>query len=115
MGSATRDQRIIAHYFLFSYFKLGENGWYQQKNGVLDQDQWTGWEAMLRVCYHSPGVQAAWWPRRRHAYSLAFQTFLAGTVPPRLSGGGLNDLFDNAPLPAPPQDVGSAAERGATA
>jgi hypothetical protein len=102
-GSATRDQRIIAHYFLFSYFKLAENGWYQQKNGVLDQDQWTGWETMLRMFYHSPGVQAAWWPRRRYAYSQSFQDYLAGTPAPRLAGGGLNDLFDNVPLPGSPR------------
>src|ERR1700719_893587 len=25
--SATREQRILTHFFLFSYFKLGENAW----------------------------------------------------------------------------------------
>src|SRR5438105_14211306 len=32
-NSASRDQRIIAHYFLFSLFKLLENAWYQQRAG----------------------------------------------------------------------------------
>src|SRR5437588_10290034 len=35
-SSASREERIIAHYFLFSLFKLLENAWYQQKTGVLD-------------------------------------------------------------------------------
>ena len=33
--SATREERIVAHYFLFSLFKLLENAWYQQKAGSL--------------------------------------------------------------------------------
>jgi hypothetical protein len=34
---ATREERMIAHFFLFSFFKLLENAWYQQKAGILDQ------------------------------------------------------------------------------
>src|SRR5258705_10766541 len=34
-GSASREQRIIAHYFLFSFFKLSENAWNQQKAETL--------------------------------------------------------------------------------
>src|ERR1017187_1960296 len=71
-ASASRDERIIAHYFLFSYFKLSENAWYQQRAKVLDSAQWVGWETMLRMYYHSGGVQSAWWPRRRHAFSPEF-------------------------------------------
>src|SRR5256885_15232844 len=47
-SSASRDERIIAHFFLFSFFKLLENAWYQQKTGVLDQAQWLEWEKLLR-------------------------------------------------------------------
>ena len=97
-GSASRDQRIVAHYFLFSYFKLGESAWYQQRSGVLDPTQWIGWETMLRAFYHSGGVQSAWWPRRRHAYSPEFQAYLAGISLPPADIGSLNDLFDNLPL-----------------
>ncbi len=46
--SATREERIVAHYFLFSLFKLLENAWYQQKAGILDQAHWLGWESLLR-------------------------------------------------------------------
>ena len=38
-GSANREERIIAHYFLFSFFKLLENAWYQRRAGILDQAQ----------------------------------------------------------------------------
>jgi hypothetical protein len=94
-GSATREQRIIAHFFLFSFFKLHESAWYQRRNGVLDAAQWTGWEALLRTYYHSNGVKAGWWPRRQHAYSPAFQAYLAQTSAPATYVGSLNDLFDN--------------------
>jgi len=79
--AASRDQRIIAHYFLFSLFKLLENAWYQQKAGILDQAHWLGWESLLRKYYHSEGVRQVWWPSRRHAYSPEFQNFLAKTKP----------------------------------
>ncbi|MBI3678080.1 MAG: hypothetical protein HY243_15835 [Proteobacteria bacterium] len=93
-ASASREQRIIAHYFLFSYFKLAENAWYQRRAHVLDPEQWAGWETMMRTYYHTPGVQSVWWPRRRNAYSPEFQVYLAGTATPE-EIGSLNDLFDN--------------------
>ena len=92
-SSASREERIIAHYFLFSLFKLLENAWYQQKTGVLDQAHWIGWESLLRKYYHSDGVRRVWWPSRKHAYSPEFQNFLSETTPPeRLSS--LGELFD---------------------
>jgi len=91
--SASREERIVAHYFLFSFFKLLENAWYQQKTGVLDQAQWLGWAKLLRKYYHSDGVRRVWWPARQHGYSPEFQRFLSGTKPPD-ELGNLNDLFD---------------------
>jgi hypothetical protein len=79
--SATREERIIAHFFLFSLFKLLENAWYQQKAGVLDQAHWLGWESLLRKYYHSEGVRQVWWPSRSHPYSPEFQKFLSETKP----------------------------------
>ena len=92
-GSASREERIIAHYFLFSFFKLLGNAWYQQKAGILDQAQWLGWERLLRKYYHADGVRRVWWPGRKHAYSPEFQKFLSGTRSPD-ELGSLNDLFD---------------------
>jgi hypothetical protein len=98
-GAASREQRIIAHYFLFSYFKLSENAWYQRQAGVLEPAQWVGWETMVRHYYHSAGVRDAWWPRRREAFSEAFQTYLAGTAAPP-AYGSLSDIFADPPREA---------------
>lgn len=92
-NSASREERIMAHYFLFSFFKLLENAWYQRKAGILDQAQWVGWETLLRRYYHSDGVRRTWWPARKNAYSPEFQKFLSETKPPpELSS--LSELFD---------------------
>ena len=96
-GAASREQRIIAHYFLFSYFKLSENAWYQRQAGVLEAAQWVGWETMVRHYYHSAGVQRAWWPRRCEAFSEAFRAYLAGTAAPR-DYGRLGDLFGDCAI-----------------
>jgi hypothetical protein len=92
-GSASREERIIAHFFLFSFFKLLENAWYQRKAGILDQAQWVGWEMLLRKYYHAEGVRRVWWPGRKDAYSPEFQKFLSGTKPPD-ELGSLTELFD---------------------
>ncbi len=98
-GSASRDERIIAHYFLFSFFKLSENAWYLRKSNVLDEGQWLGWETSLRMYYHSDGIQKVWWPNRRNAYSVEFQKFLAGTTPPD-DHGSLADIFEDVGIDA---------------
>jgi hypothetical protein len=92
-SSASREERIIAHYFLFSLFKLLENAWYQQKADILDQAHWLGWESLLRKYYHSEGVRRVWWPSRKHAYSPEFQNFLSKTKPPE-ELSSLGELFD---------------------
>jgi len=92
-NSASREERIIVHFFLFSFFKLLENAWYQQKAGILDQAQWVGWETMLRKYYHAHGVQQAWWPARKNSYSPEFQKFLSETQPPK-DLSSLGELFD---------------------
>lgn len=91
--SATRQQRILAHFFLFSFFKLSESAWYQRKNQVLDEEQWIGWETLLRAMYHSKGVKNGWWQHRKNAYSPEFQAHLARTERPEGEMGALYDLF----------------------
>ena len=91
-SSASREERMVAHFFLFSFFKLLENAWYQKKAGILDQAQWIGWETMLRKYYHSAGVQQAWWPARKNGYSPEFQKFLSETKPPE-ELSTLSELF----------------------
>ncbi|MEX0644652.1 MAG: hypothetical protein WD076_05035 [Parvularculaceae bacterium] len=108
-NAASRDERILAHYFLFSFFKLCEQAWYQQKSQALDAGQWAGWENSLLRFYHSPGAATGWWPGRRFAYSPAFREFLAKSEPPATTAGSsLYDLFEGtapaaelAPSPQP--------------
>ena len=108
-GAASREQRIVAHYFLMSYFKLAENAWNHRKAGILTSDQWFGWENMLLIFYHSAGVQSAWWPRRHNAFSPPFQAYLAGTKAPE-DFGTMSEVFGD---PVTPKAVAAsfAAER----
>jgi hypothetical protein len=92
-NSATREQRILAHFFLFSFFKLSESVWYQRKAEVFDENQWTGWDTLLRLFYHSEGLQAGWWPHRKNAYSPEFQDYLASTDAPGGGIGGYTEIF----------------------
>ena len=92
-NSATREQRIVAHFFLFSFFKLSESVWYQRKANVFDEAQWVGWDALLRSFYHSEGVKTGWWQHRRNAYSPEFQAYLAGTERPEAGVAAYSDLF----------------------
>ena len=92
-NSASPEERMVAHFFLFSFFKLLENAWYQQKAGILDQAQWIGWETMLRKYYRADGVQRSWWPARKNGYSPEFQKFLSKTKPPE-ELSSLAEMFD---------------------
>jgi hypothetical protein len=91
-NAASAEDRAITHYYLFSLFKLWENAWFLRQSKVLDEGQWSGWEAMLRKYYHSKGVQEVWWPSRSSAFSPEFQQFLVTTKPPE-NIGGLTDIF----------------------
>lgn len=95
-NSASREQRTMAHYFLFSIFKLLETAWYQQRSGTLDPAQWVGWDDMLRRQYHSPGVKNGWWPYRRTSFSPDFQAYLAESEPPAV-GLALREIFEITP------------------
>lgn len=103
--ASSREERIVAHYFLFSIFKLLETAWYQQKAQALDPGHWAGWEKLLLLLYHSPGIQRVWWPNRHHAYSPDFQSYLAGTQP-SADVAPLNILFD-APQSNPVNSTGA--------
>ena len=85
----------MAHYFLYSLFRLVESAWYQERQGVLPHAQWLGWDVMIRKYYHSSGVREVWWPSRRSAYSQEFQAYLAQTSPAE-GLGDLSDIFDYA-------------------
>jgi len=95
--AATREERILSHYFLFTLFKLLEQAWYQNRTGGLDEGVWAGWETSLLRFYWSPGVQTGWWPSRRWAYSPAFQQFLEASHPPSMTAASsIYEIFEGA-------------------
>jgi len=94
-GAATREERILSHYFLFTFFKLCDQASYQPRAGALDAGQWAGWETSLLRFYYSPGVRAGWWPGRRFAYSPAFAAYLeTSAAPDATAATSLYDLFE---------------------
>jgi hypothetical protein len=38
-GAATREERIVPHYYLFSFFRLCESAWYQRQANIIDARQ----------------------------------------------------------------------------
>jgi len=92
-GSASREERIIAHYFLFSFFKLLENAWYQRRAGILDQAQWIGWETLLRKYYHADGCGSGLVAGSQGRVLPGISKVFSGTKPAD-ELGSLNELFD---------------------
>jgi len=96
-NAATREQRVVSHYFLFTFFKLCEQAWEQYRSGVLGSGQWAGWEGSMLRLFHSPGVVGGWWPMRSASYSPDFRAYLAGTVAPAVTNDqSLQVLFNGA-------------------
>ena len=92
-SSASREQRIVAHYFLFSFFKLAESAWYQHNLQALDGSQWAGWENLLLGFYHCEGVKAGWWMHRGDVYSPRFRDYLERSSPNAEESGNLEQIF----------------------
>src|SRR5436309_7195522 len=92
-GSASREERVIAHFFLFSFFKLLENAWYQRRAGILDQAQWIGWETLLRKYYHAYGCGSGLVAGSQGRVLPGISKVFSGTKPAD-ELGSLNELFD---------------------
>ncbi len=93
--AASSEERAVAHFYLFSLFKLWENAWYLRQVNVLDEGQWAGWEALLCKYYHAKGIREVWWPSRCSAFSQEFRQFLEGSDPPQ-DISELADIFGQA-------------------
>jgi hypothetical protein len=79
-NGAGEEDRLRALPFLFATFKLFENAWFQQRQGMLNAEQWQGWDAYIRTYYHRPGVRT-WWSMRRPAFAVGFAKYLESTLP----------------------------------
>jgi hypothetical protein len=77
---ATDDQRRRVLFMLFATFKQYENAWFQNQEGSLTPAQWTGWDALIRMYYHGPGVKT-WWPMRRPHFAEGFRRYIETSEP----------------------------------
>src|SRR5438128_837131 len=68
---ASDEERLRAVSFLFATFKFFENAWFQRRQGILDPEQWLGWDVYIRLYFHQPGVQT-WWRLRKVAFAPGF-------------------------------------------
>ena len=78
-NAASDDDRARALPFIFATFKLFENAWFQQRQGTLDQQQWAGWDAYIRIYYHQPGKDVV--SMRHAAFAPGFRNYLASSKP----------------------------------
>src|SRR5437762_671035 len=74
-AGATEDERARAASFMLGYFKLFENAWFQMCKGTLERDQWTGYDAFLRVVLAAPAVRP-WWSMRRSFFAPGFREYV---------------------------------------
>lgn len=79
-NAASDEDRARSLPFIFATFKLFENAWFQQRQGTLDQQQWEGWDAYIRIYYHQPGVKT-WWTMRRAAFAAGFRDYVEKSQP----------------------------------
>jgi hypothetical protein len=77
---ATDEQRRRVLFLLFASFKLYENAWFQNQQGTLTPEQWAGWDALIRMYYHRPGVRT-WWPMRSAAFAEGFRRYVETSEP----------------------------------
>ena len=73
--AATEMDKARAFSFILGYFKLFENAWFQMRKGMLERDQWQGYEAFLRMVYGMPSVKK-WWSMRRSFFAPGFVDYV---------------------------------------
>ncbi len=61
-------------YWMRNFFCF-QNWYYQSQQGVLDEQFWSSYSAILTDIYQTPGIRQ-FWERRGHYYSKDFRTYL---------------------------------------
>jgi hypothetical protein len=78
MSSSDRFRfNVVATYFV----RLFENIYYQNRDGRIDLEVWSGFSSQIHDFAGYPGVQA-WWGTRRHWYGESFRSFLESHMSP---------------------------------
>ncbi|MEM6712714.1 MAG: hypothetical protein AAF590_10585 [Pseudomonadota bacterium] len=97
---AKREQRISAHYFLFSWFKLGEQAWSHSDPEQTDASTWDAWSITLIRYYHSPGIRDGWWKYRKNAFSPEFvEEIETSDLPDGVEAHDFHDVFGSPKHP----------------
>jgi hypothetical protein len=73
--ASTEMDKARASSLILGYFKLFENAWFQMRKGMLEHDQWQGYEAFLRMVYDMPSVKK-WWSMRRSFFAPGFADYV---------------------------------------
>jgi hypothetical protein len=73
--ASTEMEKARASSFILGYFKLFENAWFQMRKGMLERDQWQGYEVFLRMVCDMPSVKK-WWPLRRSFFAPGFVDYV---------------------------------------
>lgn len=68
---------------IFVFFKHYENMFVQQREGVVQPEDWNAWITHMFMYWHMPGVQI-WWRMRRETFAPAFREFLESSVRPAM-------------------------------
>ena len=88
---------MIAHYFLFSFFKLRESAWYQRRVQALDAPQWQGWENLLLAIYHTEEIRARMVATSTERLLTGVSRTISHALPPdQVSVGTLEEIFSNS-------------------
>jgi hypothetical protein len=66
------DEQLRFNQVMSSFFNFHENLYYQHRQGLLDEDLWRGWKAVLARYLSRPGCRA-WWEGTAGLYSESFR------------------------------------------
>ena len=56
-----------------------QNWYYQSREGVLDDQFWSSYSAIVTDIYQTPGIRQ-FWERRGHYYSKEFRSYVEGDL-----------------------------------
>jgi hypothetical protein len=79
-NGVTSEERTRLLFLFFASFKLFQNAWFQKRQGTLDPQQWEGWDALIRMYYHRPGIKT-WCPMRSAAFAVGFRNYIERSEP----------------------------------
>src|SRR5581483_7014171 len=75
LNALNDDERQRFHLLMYYLFSAGENFYYQNRQGVLDAEQWERWSATLRHYFTQPGIRT-WFSSSPIRFAEGFAQFL---------------------------------------